>query len=635
MSDCKRKKLYSVISDKCWKGKDVEDLAFSRVNEEFKYVTDKDINWILTHAVVKDDSRIIKYFAKTKIKVGADEQAGRTAIHAAIEKYTSVRRECRGNFNHLKNIHLLLDIYDETNYRNDKGLSHFHVACLVGNVKAIQNFIDRGVDVNLLCCYDGKPTTPLHLAIELKKIEAADLLLRNGADPNVRGEDGMTPLNYLYNDFIYYASIYCNRVFTFESTYHSDCEELVMKRGKFLKIIQLLISYKSDINAKDCHGNSVLFKFFRKQNYKHFFHKGALEILFQNNVDVTNVDQYGQTILHLAIARNWVRMNESYKSSHWYEDEVIAYVIEESLKLGAKVNACDYNGNTPLNLAVSYCDYKAVQLLLEHNANIQTVNFRGGFLERTNKILRNLETTQNILDIIQLLKNRGFQMNESHELLVLQFLIGFDNISQEYNPHVVLELGSFNIIQNYIDSFLRKHERSKSDKRDLHDSICCYLDALKFGKMLMKRNEYKWLKDMVKNLHRRIPESQLGYTENYCPEDVESSVKKARKTKINDCTSLLDLCTSTPEKTYALLKNSNYKKMVNGKEFTRKHDFLAGTIKGYIAKSLIRKYFKQASMKFLQLLTSNRLPVLCCEKIVNYLDNNDLLLMCELVLNEI
>lgn len=72
----------------------------------------------------------------------------------------------------------------------------------------IQLLIDYGADVNREMGYLSMPdeiVTPLLMAVDARKIDLTELLLKNGADANARYQDGKTVLEKLYSDIEYYG----------------------------------------------------------------------------------------------------------------------------------------------------------------------------------------------------------------------------------------------------------------------------------------------------------------------------------------------------------------------------------------------------------------------------------------------
>jgi len=65
-------------------------------------------------------------------------------------------------------------------------------AAAENNAREVTRLLDQGADVGTKC--DGVEWTSLHFAARLRCWEAAEVLVRRGADPNVRGSRGETPL---------------------------------------------------------------------------------------------------------------------------------------------------------------------------------------------------------------------------------------------------------------------------------------------------------------------------------------------------------------------------------------------------------------------------------------------------------
>ena len=67
-----------------------------------------------------------------------------------------------------------------------------HVAARIGKIKAVQQHLDAGADVN---AKDEKGSTPLYWAAWDGYKKVAELLIAKGADVNAKNNRGITPLD--------------------------------------------------------------------------------------------------------------------------------------------------------------------------------------------------------------------------------------------------------------------------------------------------------------------------------------------------------------------------------------------------------------------------------------------------------
>ena len=82
---------------------------------------------------------------------------------------------------------------DAINKKNRTGETKLHKACIKGNTKEVRHFLTMGANPNT---QDHMRWTPLHEASQRGFVEIVELLLFNGAVPNVpAGDDNITPLH--------------------------------------------------------------------------------------------------------------------------------------------------------------------------------------------------------------------------------------------------------------------------------------------------------------------------------------------------------------------------------------------------------------------------------------------------------
>ena len=111
----------------------------------------------------------------------AVDLAGETAVHAAVRANQALAITA-----------LLADDRVDPNFGED-GISPLHVACLEGQLAAVDALLAGGhgrVNVN---ARDSNADTPLHVAVEANHLEIIDKLLAfGGVDVAARNEDGNT-----------------------------------------------------------------------------------------------------------------------------------------------------------------------------------------------------------------------------------------------------------------------------------------------------------------------------------------------------------------------------------------------------------------------------------------------------------
>ena len=77
--------------------------------------------------------------------------------------------------------------------RNTSDVGLLHLAALSGNVLTIKAVLSKNLDINAMCSDLG--ITPLFFCLSQGKLEAANYLLAEGADENLKSKDGWTVLS--------------------------------------------------------------------------------------------------------------------------------------------------------------------------------------------------------------------------------------------------------------------------------------------------------------------------------------------------------------------------------------------------------------------------------------------------------
>ncbi len=178
-----------------------------------------------------------------------------------------------------------------------------------GDVKAIKDFLDKGIDIN---AKDNDGWTALmYAAIGHKDI--AELLLAHRANVNAKDNKGNTAL--------WFAA----------------------EKGR-KEIVEMLLKASADVNAKNVYGQTAL------MNAASRGYKDIVQMLIAKGADVNAKDKYGGTALR-------------YAALYGHKD-----IVQMLIKSGANVNAQDEYGYTAL-MITTQCGYKEiVELLKRHGA---------------------------------------------------------------------------------------------------------------------------------------------------------------------------------------------------------------------------------------------------------------------------
>ena len=228
-----------------------------------------------------------------------------------------------------------------------------------------------GVNVN-------QSQTLLHWAVEQHNIDAAEILITNGANINAKTAKGRTPLHSaaLYN--------------------WKDIAELLISKGAQVNakniygrtplhlaaskdMAELLIAKGADVNAKDNQGNTPLQVVI---SFDKGFYRDMIKLLIAKGADVNVKVVKGRTPLHLAALYN--------------SKDVAELVIAKEGQLNAK----NIYGRTPLHVAAKNNSKDVAELLLARGARVNDRDIEG-------KTPLQWATEGGYTDLVKLLKSHG------------------------------------------------------------------------------------------------------------------------------------------------------------------------------------------------------------------------------------
>ncbi|XP_015441786.1 2-5A-dependent ribonuclease isoform X2 [Pteropus alecto] len=263
-----------------------------------------------------------------------------------------------------------------------------------GDIKLVQQLLDKGADVNFQDEDGG--WTPLLNAVETSEEDIVDLLLRHGADPCLRKNNGATPFivagivgnvkllklflskgsdinEYDHNGFTAFMEAACyGKVEALRFLYENGAkvnlgretkedQRKIRKGGAtalmdaakngHVEVLKILLDEMgADVKACDNMGRNALIHAF--QNSIKETMEAIVRLLLDHGVDVNVRGEKGKTPLILAVEKR--------------NSDLVKMLLEQE---HIEVNETDREGKTALLLAVELRLKEIVQLLCEHGAS--------------------------------------------------------------------------------------------------------------------------------------------------------------------------------------------------------------------------------------------------------------------------
>ncbi|CAB0042309.1 unnamed protein product [Trichogramma brassicae] len=369
-----------------------------------------------------DDDDLAKLFFKINndmqqsVHIDARDKSGRTPLHGykdkpnvdengkpLLQRTTALLHSAKLVISNNKElVRCLFKIYDryDANYTDERGLTHFHIACRHDFDDIVKKFLEHGLDPNIP--QTEEVTTPLNLTIDHKRKKCFKLLLRNGANnPNRANDEGMTPLHRLcekdvnydwmelffeINDEIQQTVLVDARANNGDTPMHTALYDEEIEKFKFL------LKRRADPNIANEEGLTPLHIICSRKiddDLAKIFLK--LNDGIHQTVQIDVQDKLGSTPLHwalncgnkkvteillkkgadlnLAERDGWTPLHFFCTSSSYNNLMKILFEISDEKHQLVHLDAKNKKGDTPLYLALSSDNKKAVELLLRRGAN--------------------------------------------------------------------------------------------------------------------------------------------------------------------------------------------------------------------------------------------------------------------------
>eukprot|EP01132_Coremiostelium_polycephalum_P000045 gene45-65_t len=257
---------------------------------------------LLHLAVANEQQEVVAYLLSQGIAVNALDNHQATALHVAMG---------RKNAEILK---LLIKQGADVNARDSEGRTALHHGLQGDNRELLKILLaSKGIKVDEA---DKNENTPLKEAFEAKNLEAIQLLVVAGANPNVKSSMGILLLDWVIKE----------------------------KHQDLLKL--LLASKEIKLNEKDARGNTHLQEAFEVGNLE------AIQLLVTAGVN-PNVNSWGTSLL------NWAVKNK-------HKELLKNLLASKKIKVNTSYNEDDF----PLHTAVYIRDLEAVKLLVAAGAHL-------------------------------------------------------------------------------------------------------------------------------------------------------------------------------------------------------------------------------------------------------------------------
>ncbi|MBS3764144.1 MAG: ankyrin repeat domain-containing protein [Planctomycetes bacterium] len=300
--------------------------------------------WVPLHwACFAGHKKVAFQLVEAGAKLNVTGKRGWTPLHLAAYK------------GHKSVTEFLLERGAETDCENEKSRTPLHLAVSRAHGEIVELLIKNGSNVGNV---DELGNVPLHLAARTNDLKTVKLLIEMGARVNARNKRGETPIFDAVRNAqraVFWLLAKSGAEIKIKDKNGRSLLHIAAERGH-ADFLPLLIKSDLDVNGRDKDGNTPLHLAARNGR------KEAVAFLLEKMKNINLTNKHDRTPLHLAAEGEKKRL--SFEPPFERHCGVVALLLAG----GARIDAKDNDGRTPLHLAALKGHENVVAVLLENGA---------------------------------------------------------------------------------------------------------------------------------------------------------------------------------------------------------------------------------------------------------------------------